>query len=334
VLAPMAGVTDQPFRKLCRQYGAALTPSEMITSNVKLWNREKCRLRRSHDGEESPRVVQIAGADPAMMAEAAALNVEQGAQIIDINMGCPAKKVLKRSAGSALMQYPALVEDILTSVVNAVDVPVTLKIRTGWDIENRNGVQIAQLAEDCGIQALAVHGRTRACGFKGNAEYDTIASIKTQVSIPVFANGDINDPAQAALILEKTGVDGLMIGRGAQGRPWIFSEIDHFLAKGHKAPPKPLPAIRSIIVRHLQSLYDFYGPEKGIGFARKHLAWYLDNIARLNLGCEEAMRISITRPLRQHFNQLNHVEEQLEALENIFQQLDQLALLSPEELAA
>ena len=324
VLAPMAGVTDQPFRILCRQYGAALTPSEMVTSNILLWEREKCRLRRCHDGESEPRVVQIAGSDPQMMAEAARLSVAQGAQVIDINMGCPAKKVLKRSAGSALLQFPALVEEILKAVVDAVDVPVSLKIRTGWTPENRNGVEIARLAEDCGIQSLAVHGRTRACAFKGDVEYDTIAAIKQAVSMPVIANGDITSPQQAKKILAYTETDGVMIGRAAQGRPWIFNEINHFLATGMQLPPKSLEAIHQVMHTHLAHLYKFYGPKKGILFARKHTAWYLGKL-------EPILDSSITGnqfnnfilASRQQFNRLMDGTAQLEFLEQFFQTLEQ-----------
>ncbi len=306
-LAPMAGVTDQPFRKLCKSFGAALTPSEMITSNVRLWNREKNILRRCHEGENEPRVVQIAGAEPVMMAEAARLNVEEGAQVIDINMGCPAKKVLKRSAGSALLQYPQLVRDILASVVAAVDVPVTLKIRTGWDTNNRNGVVIARLAEDCGIVSLAVHGRTRACAFRGKVEYDTIAAIKQAISIPVFANGDITTPRQAADILAYTGADGVMIGRGAQGSPWLFRAINHYLEHGTEAPELPLAGIHRTVRRHLSDMHEFYGDVKGVFFARKHATWYL---AKLGLS-----------DWRRYFNQLEDCSSQLDMLDNIFEHL-------------
>ena len=318
----MAGVTDLPFRRLCRQFGAALTPSEMITSNIKLWNREKCRLRRCHEDEHEPRVVQIAGADPLMMAEAARLNVEQGAQVIDINMGCPAKKVLKRSAGSALLQYPALVQDILKAVVNAVDVPVTLKIRTGWDAEHRNGVDISRLAEACGIQSLAVHGRTRACAFRGEVEYDTIAAIKEAVSIPVFANGDITSGRQARKVLDHTRADGIMIGRAAQGRPWIFSEINHFLETGSLLPPRSLAQILVTMRTHLESLHDFYGPEKGIFFARKHTAWYLGNLQPLPGSVMSDMAFAqFIQASRQRFNKLQECSSQLDTLESIFEQL-------------
>ena len=324
VLAPMAGVTDLPFRQLCRAHGAGLTPSEMLSSNVRLWNREKGRLRRCHDTEQTPRVIQIAGADPAMMAQAARLNAEEGAQIIDINMGCPAKKVLKRSAGSALLQYPGQVEEILRAVVAAVDIPVTLKIRTGWDTEHRNGVDIAKLAEDCGIQSLAVHGRTRACAFKGNVEYDTIAAIKQAVSMPVFANGDITTPEQAQMVLEHTGADGIMIGRGAQGRPWIFNEISHFLATGKQLRHKTHSEILAIVIRHLNSLYDFYGAEKGVFFARKHFTWYLAGLTpRPGSAIRHEEFAAFIRSARQTFNRLPEPVAQLEFADAVFRGLMQ-----------
>ncbi|MDG2176062.1 MAG: tRNA dihydrouridine synthase DusB [Gammaproteobacteria bacterium] len=324
VLAPMAGVTDQPFRILCRQYSAALTPSEMVTSNILLWKREKSRLRRCHDGESEPRVVQIAGSDPQMMAEAAKLTVAQGAQMIDINMGCPAKKVLKRSAGSALLKYPALVEEILKAVVDAVDVPVSLKIRTGWNPENRNGVEIARLAEDCGIQCLAVHGRTRDCAFKGDVEYDTIAAIKQALCIPVIANGDITSPQQAKKILAYTGADGVMIGRAAQGRPWIFNEINHFLDTGTQLLPKSLEAIHQVMHTHLMHLYKFYGPKKGVLFARKHTAWYLGKLEPLQDSSFTGNQFSnYILASRKQFNSLMDSTAQLEFLEQFFQSLEQ-----------
>lgn len=336
VLAPMAGITDQPFRKLCRHFGAALAPSEMISSNIKLWNREKCRLRRCHDGEQAPRVVQIAGADPAMMAEAARLNVDQGAQIIDINMGCPAKKVLKRSAGSALLQYPELVRDILSAVTTAVDVPVTLKIRTGWDCEHRNGVDIARLAEDCGIQSLAVHGRTRACAFKGAVEYDTIAAIKQAVSIPVFANGDISTPEQARTILNYTGADGVMIGRAAQGRPWIFNEINHYLNTNTHLPALSLADIHRVVDTHLEHLHAFYGADKGIFISRKHVSWYLANLlVTPELQLSESQDHDFIRDTRRRFNTLQDSSAQRDAVNNFFITLERQQEKQPSrELAA
>ena len=273
LLAPMAGVTDLPFRRLCRRLGAALAAGEMLSADPRLWDTRESRRRRDHAGEQEPRVVQIAGGDPAFMAEAARRNADAGAQIIDINMGCPAKKVCSQDAGSALLRDEALVARILSQTVRAVDVPVTLKIRTGWDRQSRNAVAIAQIAEDCGIRALAVHGRTRACRFTGEAEYATVAAVKRTVRIPVFANGDIDSPAKALRVLRETGVDGVMIGRAAQGRPWIFREIAALLA-GEAAPP-PTPAeTRDIMAAHLRDLYDFYGQEPGARIARKHIGWY------------------------------------------------------------
>ena len=274
VVAPMAGVTDRPFRLLCRTLGAGLAVSEMVASNSLLWGSEKTKRRANHEGEPEPKSVQIVGADPVMLAEAAKVNVSNGAQLIDINMGCPAKKICNVMAGSALLRDESLVARLLESVVKAVDVPVTLKIRTGWDSSLRNGVAIARLAEQCGIQALSVHGRTRADAFMGEAEYDTIAAIKAAVTIPVLANGDIDTPEKAKYVLAHTGVDGLMIGRAAQGRPWIFREIEHFLKTGEKLPePAPLE-VRDILLGHLENLYEFYGEHLGVRVARKHISWY------------------------------------------------------------
>jgi len=255
ILAPMAGITDRPFRMLCREQGAALAVSEMVTSQKHLWHSRKTQLRLDHSGESSPRSVQIAGTDPAQMAEAAQFNVENGAQIIDINMGCPAKKVCKLMAGSALMKNETLVADILQSVVNAVDVPVTLKIRTGWDLDNRNALSIANIAEAEGVQALTIHGRSRACAFRGEAEYETIAEVKSRINIPVIANGDIDSPEKAAEVLRLTGADGLMIGRGAQGRPWIFREILYYLEHGKKLPDLDTKEVIFLLNKHLKSLY-------------------------------------------------------------------------------
>ena len=275
VLAPMAGVTDRPFRQLCKRMGAGMAVSEMTTSQPHLWDTAKSRRRRDHTGEAEPISVQIAGADPATMARAARHNVDHGAQIIDINMGCPAKKVCNVMAGSALLRDEALVGRILDAVVAAVDVPVTLKIRTGWDPQRRNAVAIARLAQQAGVQALAVHGRTRACGFGGDAEYDTIAAVKAEVRIPVIANGDIFTPEQARQVLNVTGADGIMIGRAAQGRPWIFRDIEHFLRTGRRAQPLCWSQIAGILVEHLEQLYGFYGEEIGVRVARKHVGWYL-----------------------------------------------------------
>ena len=273
-LAPMAGVTDKPFRQLCKRLGAGIATTEMTTSDPRLWTTRKSLKRMDHAGEPAPVSVQIAGYDPAMLADAARYNADAGAQIIDINMGCPAKKVCNVYAGSALLQDEALVARIVAAVVAAVDVPVTLKIRTGWNRDNRNGVRIARIAQDCGIAALAVHGRTRADRYTGDAEYDTIAAIKQAVHIPVLANGDVETPQKARHVLEYTKCDGLLIGRAAQGRPWIFREIAHFLATGAELAPPTQTEACSILVEHLENLYAFYGEQAGVRIARKHLGWY------------------------------------------------------------
>jgi len=274
ILAPMAGVTDRPFRQLCRQLGAGMAVSEMVTSNSLLWGSKKTLRRANHAGETEPKSVQIAGADPQMMAEAARHNAEHGAQIIDINMGCPAKKVCNVMAGSALLQDEPLVAQILRAVVNAVDIPVTLKIRTGWDSQHKNAVTVARMAEDLGIQALAIHGRTRADQYTGDAEYDTIAEVKQKTGIPVIANGDITSPEKARFVLEYAGVDAVMIGRAAQGRPWIFREIQHYLETGEHLPEPSPREIRDILIGHLNNLYAFYGETTGVRIARKHISWY------------------------------------------------------------
>jgi tRNA-dihydrouridine synthase B len=274
LLAPMAGVTDLPFRRLCRRMGAALAAGEMLSADPRLWDTRESRRRRDHCDEPEPRVVQIAGGDPATMADAARRNADAGAQIIDINMGCPAKKVCNKAAGSALLRDESVVAAILQATVRAVDVPVTLKIRTGWDAASRNALAIARIAEDAGIQALAVHGRTRACRFEGDAEYATVAAVKQAVRIPVIANGDIDSPAKALRVLRDTGADGVMIGRAAQGRPWIFREIAALLA-GDATPQAPTAAeVRDIMLAHLRDLYEFYGHEPGARIARKHIGWY------------------------------------------------------------
>jgi tRNA-dihydrouridine synthase B len=277
-LAPMAGVTDAPFRKLCRRFGAGMTTSEMTTADISLWKTAKSRRRLDLDMDAEPRVVQIAGSDPDQMALAATLCVERGAQIIDINMGCPAKKVCRKAAGSALLRDPDLVRKILDQVVAAVEVPVTLKIRTGWDKEHRNAPEIARIAEQAGIQALAVHGRTRACRYKGDAEYDTVAQIKAETSIPVLANGDITNPEKSLEVLRLSSVDGLMIGRGAQGRPWIFRELNFYLENGTHVAPLDKHEVRDIMLDHLNDLYQFYGDTTGVRVARKHLTWYCAGI--------------------------------------------------------
>jgi len=309
-LAPMAGVTDRRFRQLCRRLGAGMAISEMISANKSLWASKKSLLRANHEGEPEPRSVQIAGTDPKMMAEAAQHNVDQGAHIIDINMGCPAKKVCNVMAGSALLQNEPLVADILTAVVNAVNVPVTLKIRTGWDTDNRNGVTIARIAEDSGIQALAVHGRTRACAYKGEAEYNTIADIKSTITIPVIANGDISDPDKARQVLDYTQADGLMIGRAAQGNPWIFQQIDHYLNSGDYLPAPAITEIQKILIEHLHTLYDFYGEYTGVRMARKHIAWYSKGLRNGN-------------PFRQQMNTLEYPQQQLNFTKQFFEQLEQ-----------
>jgi tRNA-dihydrouridine synthase B len=274
VLAPMAGVTDKPFRQLSKRLGAGLAVSEMTTADPRLWTTRKSLKRMDHVGEPAPVSVQVAGFDPAMLAEAARYNVDHGAEIVDINMGCPAKKVCNVWSGSALLQDELLVARILEAVVNAVDVPVTLKIRTGWNRENRNGVAIAKIAESAGIAALAVHGRTRADLYEGEAEYETIAAIKAAIRIPVLANGDIDSPAKARAVLDATKCDAVMIGRAAQGRPWIFREIAHFLATGEVlAPPTPRE-VRDTLLSHLDDLHAFYGEPQGVRVARKHLGWY------------------------------------------------------------
>lgn len=275
VLAPMAGVTDLPFRQLCRQLGAGLVVGEMVASNPSTRNTRKTQLRLNHEGEPDPITVQIVGGDPEVMAEAALFNLANGAQIIDINMGCPAKKVCNKAAGSALLQDEALVKDILQAVVEAVNIPVTLKIRTGWDTEHRNGPRIAEIAEAAGILSLAVHGRTRACGYGNSVEYDTIRTIKQSVSIPVFANGDITDARKAVEVMQYTGADGVLIGRAAQGKPWIFREVAHYLATGQELPSPKLNEIEHILLSHLDALHEFYGDYLGARIARKHVGWYL-----------------------------------------------------------
>lgn len=274
ILAPMAGVTDRPFRQLCKDLGAGMAVSEMVSSNSLLWGSVKTQRRANHEGETLPRSIQIAGADPAMMAEAARCNADSGAQIIDINMGCPAKKVCNVMAGSALLRDQPLVAKILEAVVGAVDIPVTLKIRTGWDTDHRNAIHIARIAEQSGVQALAIHGRTRACGYSGDAEYDTIAAVKQSVRIPIIANGDITSPEKAKYVLDRTKSDAIMIGRAAQGRPWIFRELQYYLETGVKLPEPSVEEIRDVLLGHLQNLYAFYGDFTGVRVARKHISWY------------------------------------------------------------
>ena len=308
IVAPMAGVTDRPFRQLCKQMGAGMAVSEMVASNSLLWGSEKTRRRANHDGEVEPISVQIAGADPQMLADAARYNVDEGAQIIDINMGCPAKKVCNVMAGSALLKDEPLVVRILESVVNAVDVPVTLKIRTGWDRNNRNALTIAKIAEASGVQALAIHGRTRACGFSGHAEYDTIGEVKSQLSIPVIANGDIDSPERVKEVLERTGADAVMIGRAAQGRPWMFREVSHYLETGERLQPPEVTEIHRVLVGHLNDLYGFYGEHTGVRVARKHISWYTKGLAG-------------SAAFRHGMNQLETSREQLAAVNAFFAEL-------------
>jgi tRNA-dihydrouridine synthase B len=322
-VAPMAGVTDRPFRQLCKTFGAGLAVSEMVASNSLLWGSEKTRRRANHDGEVEPISVQIAGADPAMMADAARFNVEQGAQIIDVNMGCPAKKVCNTMAGSALLKDEPLVGQILESVVKAVDVPVTLKFRTGWDTANKNALKVARIAEESGVQLLSLHGRTRACGFSGRAEYDTILDVKRSTRLPVVANGDITTPEEAKRVLQYTGADGIMIGRAAQGRPWIFREILHYLSTGEKLPPPLVSEIHAVLIAHLHELYSFYGKERGVKVARKHISWYTKGLAG-------------SASFRHRMNQLESCEEQLSAVNGFFEQLgrEDARLRYESELAA
>jgi tRNA-dihydrouridine synthase B len=302
----MAGVTDRPFRQLCKQLGAGYAVSEMAASNPRLWASEKTSRRTDHEGEMEPKAVQIAGADPQDLADCARHNVERGAQIIDINMGCPVKKVCNSWCGSALLQHEDLVERILHAVVQAVDVPVTLKFRTGWDRQNKNALVIARMAEQAGIQMLTLHGRTRADGYKGDAEYDTIRAVKAAVGIPVVANGDITTPEKAKFVLDYTGADAIMIGRAAQGRPWICREIDHYLRTGEHLPAPTVEEVRHLMNEHLPAHYAFYGDYIGVRSARKHIGWYVEDLP----GGEE---------FRQRMNLLETTAEQLAAVDNFFE---------------
>ncbi|MGW8390569.1 tRNA dihydrouridine synthase DusB [Pseudoduganella sp. HUAS MS19] len=305
-VAPMAGVTDRPFRQLCKELGAGYAVSEMAASNPRLWASEKSSRRTDHTGEMEPKAVQIAGAVPEELAECAKFNVDRGAQIIDINMGCPVKKVCNNWCGSALLQHEDLVQRILEAVVPAVNVPVTLKFRTGWNRENKNALRIARIAEQAGIQMLTLHGRTRADGYTGDAEYDTIAAVKAAVKIPVVANGDITTPEKARYVLDKTGADAVMIGRAAQGRPWIFREIDHFLRTGEHLPAPLVAEVRKLMDEHLQAHYAFYGEFLGVRTARKHIGWYVRDLP----GGEE---------FRQEMNRLESTAEQLRAVDSFFE---------------
>ena len=305
IVAPMAGVTDRPFRMLCKSMGAGMAVSEMVSSNSLLYGSEKTKRRANHEGEVDPISVQIVGADPKMLARAAQYNVDEGAQIIDINMGCPAKKICNVMAGSALLQDEALVARILEAVVGAVAVPVTLKIRTGWDKQNRNAIRIAQIAEASGIQALAIHGRTRACAYTGDAEYDTITAVKANVNIPIIANGDITTPEKARYVLQQTGADAVMIGRAAQGRPWLFREIEHFIKTGTHLPAPQVNEVLRVLLKHVNELYSFYGEHTGLRVARKHISWYTKGL----IGSAH---------FRHHMNQLESSAEQLMAVNDFF----------------
>ena len=307
-VAPMAGITDRPFRQLARRFGAGLAISEMVGSRPELRQSRKSRLRLDHEGEAAPIAVQIAGADPALMADAARYNVDRGAQIIDINMGCPAKKVCNVYAGSALLGDEALVARILEAVVGAVEVPVTLKIRTGASPRQRNALRIGRIAQAAGVQLLAIHGRTRACGFAGRAEYDTIAEVKSRLTIPVVANGDIRTPEEARQVLRRTGADGLMIGRAAHGRPWIFREIEHYLANGVRLAPPTVEEIGAVLLEHLAGLYALYGDEQGTRVARKHIGW---TVSGLPLG----------EQFRREANRIETAQAQLAAVRGYFERL-------------
>lgn len=313
----MAGVSDQPFRSLCATQGAGLVVGEMVTSDTRLWNSKKSQTRLQWNDGCGPKAVQIAGSEPAQMANAARECVALGAEIVDINMGCPAKKVCNKAAGSALLKDERLVAHILTAVVCAVPVPVTLKIRTGWDTNNKNALSIARIAEDCGIQALTVHGRTRACRFNGEAEYDTIAAVVQQSRMPVIANGDIDSPQKAQLVLQKTGAEAVMIGRAAQGNPWLFAEINQFVATGEPSPPPTLSSINATVLNHLSQLQQFYGDYLGPRIGRKHMGWYLaKHLAAAPSVADDHWR--------RQFNTLTTIEEQLNAVQRLFERLYQL----------
>ncbi|MDP3589205.1 MAG: tRNA dihydrouridine synthase DusB [Methylobacter sp.] len=309
ILAPMAGISDRPFRELCKQFGAGLAVSEMVASNPALRQHKRTLLKADHSGETGIRSVQILGTNPQLMAEAAKLNVQRGAQIIDINMGCPAKKVCSVAAGSALMRDEALVKRILDAVVNAVDIPVTLKIRTGWDLHNRNAVEIAQIAENAGIAALTIHGRTRACKFEGQAEHETVKNVKQSINIPVIANGDIDSPEQAQFVLHSTGADAIMIGRGAQGNPWLFSQISHFINHGEHLEKPTITNIHNIIITHLDKLYSFYGNTSGVRIARKHIAWYFKHLE------------SVTQDTKSNINNAQCPSQQIALINSAFNHL-------------
>lgn len=311
IVAPMAGVTDRPFRELCLRHGAGMAVSEMMSSNPLMWHTAKSKDRMVHLDEKGVRSVQIAGAEPSLMADAARYCAANGAQIIDINMGCPVKKVNRKLAGSALLTRPDIIAQILKAVVAAVDIPVTLKTRTGWDLDNKNCVQIAKLAQNCGIQAFALHGRTRACMYKGQAEYDSIRAVKEAISIPVIANGDIDSPLKAKFVLDYTGADALMLGRSAQGRPWIFKEINHYLTTGELLAAPSWNEVKTILLAHVQELHQFYGELKGLRIARKHVGWYLK---------EHEQRDEF----RHSFNSIESAQGQIDALQAYFDTQDYL----------
>lgn len=326
ILAPMAGITDRPFRQLCRRLGAGWVVGEMVTADPGLWHTRKSQLRMDHRGEPDPRVVQIAGGDAEMLAQAARLNAELGAQIIDINMGCPAKKVCNKAAGSALLRDEALVADILDAVVSAVDIPVTLKIRTGWCADSNNALRIARLAESAGIQALAIHGRHRQQRYTGQAEYDTIAEIKSRLSIPVIANGDITSPEKAAEVLAYTGADAVMVGRGAQGNPWIFQQISHYLHYGEKMALPTLAERQQVLLGHVEALHDFYGTTMGVRIARKHVGWYINDDPRFTQPQQ--------RTLKQQFNALASPETQFDWINDVMAPGAAMRLLAKGSYAA
>ncbi len=306
ILAPMAGISDRPFRELCMQFGAGLAVSEMVASNPALRQHKRTLLKADHNGETGLRSVQILGTDPQQMADAAKFNAERGAQIIDINMGCPAKKVCAIAAGSALLRDEGLVKRILDRVVNAVDIPVTLKIRTGWDLHSRNAVEIAQIAENAGIAALTIHGRTRACKFNGQAEHETLIKVKQAISIPLIANGDIATPEQAQFVLQSTGADAIMIGRGAQGNPWLFSQISHFISHGEHLEKPTVTDVYETLMKHLDKLYSFYGNTSGVKIARKHIAWYLQHLE------------FVTQNAKSHINQAQCPSQQIALINSAF----------------
>lgn len=314
ILAPMAGISDRPFRELCKEFGASLAVSEMAAANPALRLHEKTLLKTNHDGEPGLKSVQIVGTDPEQLANFARFNAERGAQLIDINMGCPAKKVCSVAAGSALLRDETLVKKILDTVVKAVDIPVTLKIRTGWDTTNRNAISIAQLAEQAGISALTIHGRTRACKFEGKAEYDTIKTVKQSVSIPIIANGDIDSPEKAVQVLQQTQADGLMIGRAAQGNPWLFGQIDHFMRHGEHLKKPSLLSVQHVMTTHLEKLYSFYGNILGVKIARKHIGWYFNQLAKQE-------QTAISPSTKQTINQAQTPSDQMMLIAMVFNHL-------------